>query len=999
MYKIKRYSDRHKRRLVNFNADLELQNGRIQEPNSGHPQRKIPEKVTINSFDCCVSINSEEFEGYAVENDESVLQLSSEDGESDCENASLDFKDKLAQWSLKHRVTQSALTDLLHLLGSHKCFVSLPRDSRTLLKTPKSSNLDIVTPGQYAHFGLETALRRCLQAAERVPDEISIQIGIDGLPIQKSTNAQLWPILVYVSSLKSCVETVGIYFGKSKPDTANTFLQKLVEELQRILKYGFTWSKTSIKVNFEAFICDAPARAFISGTKNHSGYRSCSKCYAHGVWRKKVVFLEVNARNRNDGLFRSKDDPNHHTGTSIIETLPIDIVRCIPLDYMHLVCLGVMRKLIILWTRGPAASFKISSNQQDQISARLNKYALHFGTDFSRKPRSLKEVDHWKATEFRSFLLYSGPVALKSVIKDDYYNHFLCLHVAITILCCPSKIHCHLQYSRSLLKYFVERFIQLYGEQYSTYNVHSLIHLCDDASNFGVLDSFSAFRFESKLGSIKRLIKNPNFPLQQVHRRLSEEASKIQSPTQSRKQIEWAGIEFSGINSDQYKNIYFGNFEIKCKAGDDFCVLADGSIFRALTVAKNDSDELILVGKKYLSRATLGILITMSNQFLMAMFKKTKEVEVVPKCWITEDDGNKYCYWPNYSKLDKIYDAARAQEIPNRKMWKRLGVRIFYEFNTYDEATAEIPHFLNYSDYETLNASSTIITGAAKTSVLTARESDSESDGSVESIASKFKLGPLAIPEPPNIPKARNDILTGIQPSKLFFNVGEKHLPLNSPKATTSQNFTQVSTVAQNDFDGHDLSDYRSLVQEIKEMKTMCARGFASLKLQQDILISAVEVLSSKSHFDGSCKQADPKINFGFPFKDSVTFLRFEDKIQSDVSFRESAKIFLARAGGSNLVEIVNNIFRKLMSDDVCDNFTLYGTAAKASFSKLETFDLIVDSVRAVSITANATEVEIKNAVMSWLTHSKDRIKSRQKSGRKSTQLAGSEHSSTVGTP
>ena len=54
------------------------------------------------------------------------------------------------------------------------------------------------------------------------------------------------------------------------------------------------------------------------------------------------------------------------------------------------------------------------------------------------------------------------------------------------------------------------------------YNVHGLTHLAEDVKDFGPLDSNSAFSFENFLGQLKQLVCKPQFPVQQVIRRLSE---------------------------------------------------------------------------------------------------------------------------------------------------------------------------------------------------------------------------------------------------------------------------------------------------------------------------------------------------------------------------------------------------------------------------------------------------------------------------------------------
>ena len=100
------------------------------------------------------------------------------------------------------------------------------------------------------------------------------------------------------------------------------------------------------------------------------------------------------------------------------------MVSQFPLDYMHLVCLGVTRRLILLWMMGPLR-VRIGSNMVRQISESLTSLAAYVPREFARKPSSLPEVKRWKATEFRQFLLYTEPVVLCHKLSDAMYKNFL----------------------------------------------------------------------------------------------------------------------------------------------------------------------------------------------------------------------------------------------------------------------------------------------------------------------------------------------------------------------------------------------------------------------------------------------------------------------------------------------------------------------------------------------------------------------------------------------
>ena len=71
--------------------------------------------------------------------------------------------------------------------------------------------------------------------------------------------------------------------------------------------------------------------------------------------------------------------------------------------------------------------------------------------------------------------------------------------LSIFTFCLSSKFFCEAynQYADQLLCRFVQQFVEIYGRDMLVYNVHGLVHLVKDVQNYGPLDNFSSFIFES----------------------------------------------------------------------------------------------------------------------------------------------------------------------------------------------------------------------------------------------------------------------------------------------------------------------------------------------------------------------------------------------------------------------------------------------------------------------------------------------------------------------
>lgn len=453
----------------------------------------------------------------------------SSDSESENERDSLE--DRLALWAVGHREKHNAVDSLLKILREvgHP---ELPSTARTLLSTTRNVEIQIKSGMEYYYFGLKDELLKhfkmySLQKKTDV-NTLQISLNIDGLPLFRSSSTSLWPVLCAIVNMDPIVVfPVVLTCGNSKPSDL-TFLSDTIQELNVLLQNGLQCDDRIINVVIRCIVCDAPARAMVKQVKLYSGYSGCDKCSQWGEYIGRVTYQEIYDLDlRTDDTFRRQMVQEHHhkkPSASPFCELPIDMVKAFPIDYMHQVCLGAMKRLLLVWIRG-TKKVKISELQKQLISDRLEGMKISFPSTFARKPRSLKEVDRWKATEFRQFLLYSGKFALNGILKPDIYDNFMSLSVAISILVSPKLAAIYRNYAHELLECFVDNARKLYGREFLVYNIHTLLHLADEANEYGSLDACSAFPFENYMHQLKLLVRSGNQPIVQVVKRVSERSS------------------------------------------------------------------------------------------------------------------------------------------------------------------------------------------------------------------------------------------------------------------------------------------------------------------------------------------------------------------------------------------------------------------------------------------------------------------------------------------
>ena len=441
------------------------------------------------------------------------------------ENSSENLSEDLKSWVEEFQIKANAVDGLLKILRKNG-HPDLPATSRTLLQTPQNVSTKTVSGMDYFHFGLEGMLTKTLKRLEIESlntEELELEIGIDGLPLFNSTNTSAWPVLCCISNVKpQTVFPVAIAVGGSKP-LNNDFLQESVDNLKTLIDDGLTYENRQLKISVKTIICDAPARAMVKCTKNFSGYYGCDKCTQKGYYSGRIIYPSFEAITaRTDDSFRRQAQPEHHSGLSPFLQLPIDMVNAFPIDYMHQTCLGVMRKLLNIWLKGPLGPNKLSPSQRYQVSEALLSIRKFIPREFARRPRSLDAIDRWKATEFRQFLLYTGKYVLRWVLPDVAYRHFLTFSVAICILVNEKLAKEHGEYAHQLLLHFVSKAAELYTKEFLVYNVHTLVHLYDQTKRYGYLDNCSAWKFENYLKNLKTKVRSGNNPAVQIVKRIYE---------------------------------------------------------------------------------------------------------------------------------------------------------------------------------------------------------------------------------------------------------------------------------------------------------------------------------------------------------------------------------------------------------------------------------------------------------------------------------------------
>lgn len=157
-------------------------------------QRK---KIRVN-YEHCVEKEKNDFsDRYAFEQIENV----NNDHHSTDEH--FDLKEKLRIWVINHRITHTAVNDLLKILILAG-FTFLPKDSRTLMNTPKYVDIKPMGTGKFWYQGIRVCMLS-LFAKLKKNMVLHLDFNFDGMQLFNSSKTEFWPMLCAIQGRNTVI--------------------------------------------------------------------------------------------------------------------------------------------------------------------------------------------------------------------------------------------------------------------------------------------------------------------------------------------------------------------------------------------------------------------------------------------------------------------------------------------------------------------------------------------------------------------------------------------------------------------------------------------------------------------------------------------------------------------------------------------------------------------------------------------------------------------------
>ena len=336
----------------------------------------------------------------------------------------------------------------------------------------------------------------------KVPDT-DIDLSCDGVPESKSSGLSLDILSV---RFKSCnnIYSVAILQPAKKG-------LKMKDEI--VLKH-FLEEIPSTPLTVKLVIADAPKRASLQGLKSHAANFGCPYCYAKKVDGKFPASTFRSGERTNRDLRRTADalaagielvDNGVKTRSPLAELPGLDLINDVPAEAMHLIHLGVVRKMVTMMYKsrtGKHFSTRIQGANDEPFNAMMRD--MRALSDFSRRPRDL-DVAVWKAEEYRNLVLAYWPVVMRTAPRECLKVWLLTVYV-VRGASLSDNLYNQLnteEFENVTMEDWYKLYERTFGVKACSYNPHVFSHL-NVIRKIAPLADTSARRYEDHYAVMKK---------------------------------------------------------------------------------------------------------------------------------------------------------------------------------------------------------------------------------------------------------------------------------------------------------------------------------------------------------------------------------------------------------------------------------------------------------------------------------------------------------------
>ncbi|CAL8089585.1 unnamed protein product [Orchesella dallaii] len=355
-----------------------------------------------------------------------------------------------------------------------------------------------------------------------------------------------------------------------------------------------------------------------------------------------------------------------------------------------------------------------------------------------------------------------------------------------------------------------------------------------------------------------------------------------------------------------------------------------------------------------------------------------KSVEVVPNSWLTKADNNQnvQCCWPPVKNPTKLVTQLKEPE-PN---WSLYAARVLRKYETFQRARIALPRAQYTSDWSEVDE-----TPKRKRVSIPRRKVLPQQESSEEELSQQTR-GLKTFPVHPPLLLCDNEErqddfdengVTNNEDCNLFgldeiINAG--HIVQNeeaSPSVNSCEEKSQDNDAIGNDQNlaTQDSAPILELLRKLVLDVAVIKRTVQNIDGRLQQLEKGVEPISGRV--------PDKHENLVLhPFKTLAEFQEFDDSM--DKEKMESLKVEILKCGGDSAVEFVGRALKKLLTNEVGLDYSLWGFKNNLNFSKTAVWAVLKEaalSIRRIS----PTEKTIEKAASEWFRHCGDRIRQTNK--------------------